>query len=351
VYNNAYHAAVIHGCVVDYSFFIVLNILKMIKSDSRTILFVLSILVLFAFISGPAAALELREIRSGIKSGFTRLVFQFEAPARYRVKGNEEQGRLSITFMETTSGLPQSRLNKFSPPIESIEVHQDGRNLVADVALSIPRYRMKAFTLSEPHRVVFDLYPVAVTKPRVLLNKLIVKESFKTQATDDIPLEKEPDSPTLGKTPADPEPTSAKKDPPVKVQGRNSGISTPAIPAEETSVETSTAPAVPTKKAPAQPADLLLEKTVPAKTPKAAGGKKPAEASGKFQQYLIVVFAGISIVILALVGFLLLQKKNSAEKAHRAESGRELKTTADIMASIDARIKEKFQQYEDANPE
>ncbi len=76
-----------------------------------------------------------------------------------------------------------------------------------------------------------------------------------------------------------------------------------------------------------------------------------AVALEKFQQNLILVLAGITIVILALVGFLLFQKRNSAEKNHSIESGHELKTTADIMASIDARIKEKFKQYEEANPD
>ena len=66
---------------------------------------------------------------------------------------------------------------------------------------------------------------------------------------------------------------------------------------------------------------------------------------------LILVLAGISIVILALVGFLMFQKRNNAEKNHSIESGQELKTTADVMASIDARIKEKFKQYEEANPD
>jgi len=47
---------------------------------------------------------------------------------------------------------------------------------------------------------------------------------------------------------------------------------------------------------------------------------------------------------------LLLQRKNTAGRTRRIDSGEELKTTADIMASIDAKIREKFKQYEESNP-
>jgi hypothetical protein len=95
----------------------------------------------------------------------------------------------------------------------------------------------------------------------------------------------------------------------------------------------------------AQTRDLSIEKETPP-----ADNPTPS-VLGKFQRNLIIVLAGISIVILALIGFLLMQKRNNAARNRPVESARELKTTADIMASIDARIKEKFKQYEQANPD
>lgn len=304
------------------------------RPGSRIVLLMVVLLVFFALVGEIASAAKLQEIRTGKKSGFTRLVFQFEAAPRFQVIDKAAADELSLLFIETTPGFLQAKQG-YSAPVETIAIQQDGPHLKVVVSLSTPGHRLKTFTLTEPHRVVFDLYPTAVEEPLVLLNKLVIRESV------------EPEPPT--KKPAPP----AGESEPAAI--RPSQI--PATVNKPAALEPDTKapePALPAKAAPATPEGAV---TAPAQPPDPSTGKtspenKPLTALfGKFQQNLILVLAGISIVILALVGFLLLQKRNNAEKNQPIEARQELKTTADIMASIDARIQKKFKQYEEANPE
>ena len=308
--------------------------------------FMLALMVSFVLMAAVASAATLQEIRTGKKSDFTRLVFQFEAPPRFQVKDKAAPNELFLTFLETSSGLLQSKQNNFSAPVETIAVHQDGPHLVAVVALSIPGYRLKTFTLTEPHRVVFDLYPAAAEESLVLLNKLVIKESAEAGPTKKLPAPsaKESEPATI-----EDHPTPATESKPAATEPEPKSQSTRTGPVRRSG----------SRKKPrndGNPGNASTRKTLDTITESSQAKASPekgamAVALGKFQQNLILVLAGISIVILALVGFLLLQKRNNAEKNHPIESGQELKTTADIMASIDARIKEKFKQYEEANPD
>jgi len=292
-------------------------------------------LVSFVLMGEYASAAKLKEIRIGKKSGFTRLVFQFEALPRFQVKDKAGPNELALTFLETTSGLVQTK-QAYTAPVENIAVQQDGPHLQVVVALSTPDFRLKTFTLTEPHRAVFDLYPAVAEESLVLLNKLVVKASAEKG-----PLNQAPVPPA-----AEPEKTVVEDPPPPAMEAKPAAV-------EPTQDTEAPAPVLPEKEAPntpreatatpAQPSDLSMGQAAPEKRPMTA-------VFGKFQRNLIIVLAGISIVILALIGFLLLQKRNNAEKGRSIESGQELKTTADVMASIDARIKEKFKQYEEANP-
>ena len=316
------------------------------KTGFRIIIPVLALLVAFVWMAASASAAKLQEIRTGKKSGFTRLVFQFEAPPRFQVKKQAAANHLDLVFFETTSGLLRTNQN-YSAPVETVALQQNGSNLEVVVALSVPGYRLKRFALTEPHRVVFDLYPVAAEASLVLLNKLVVKASAEEgKAVDEPP----PPAAEPKPAPAAPETAPAEESPPTAMEEKPAvtgpqpealepealepeAIEPEAIEPKQADAATGT----PDKKtkattAPAQPSEGLTEnKTLPESYPLSA-------AIGTFQRNLIVVLGGISIVILALIGFLLLQKRNNAEKTRPVETGQELKTTADIMASIDARI-------------
>ena len=317
----------------------------MMKLGFRIIPLILALMAFFLLMGAVASAATLQKIRIGKKSDFTRLVFQFETPPRFQVKDTAAPNELLLTFLETTSGLAQSKQNTFSAPVESIAVQQDGPNLVAVVTLSIPSYRLKTFTLAEPHRAVFDLYPTAVVESLVVLNKLVIKESLEPGPA--------PLSPALPIKESEPTTTeSAQNQVTESTPAATEPSQTTKTPEPAPSVETAPDKSPQTTEVQVVPApEKSMEQSSVSSQVKDSPEKGALEkALGKFQQHLILVLAGITIVILALVGFLLFQKRNNAEKSHSIEAGQELKTTADVMASIDARIKEKFKQYEEANP-
>jgi len=304
--------------------------------------FILSFLILLTFLGRPATASVLQEIRTGKYSDFTRLVFQFEAPVRFQVQDDERAGKFTITFMNTTSVLPENRLREFSAPIESVDIKRSGQHLVAAVALSFSRYGLKSFTLTGPDRIVLDLYPEMDSKSRVVLNEIVIKESIKTK-----PIEDQSGAQASGQNAGTLKQEKREKSvPPATGQ--------PAVPLAKQEVEASAQPPEPSTMKTASSAKKQLQPVVvtPATQKKDdTVTVRPVVKTGKFQQNLITILAGISIIILALVGFLLFQKKNAAEKTAHVEAGKELKTTADIMASIDAKIKEKFKQYKESNPD
>lgn len=319
------------------------------KSGSRIILPALALLLSFVWMAEFASAAKLQEIRTGKKSGFTRLVLQFEAPPRFQIKEQTAANQLDLVFFETTSGLLRANRN-YSAPVETVAVQQNGPDLDVVVALSVPGYSLKTFVLTEPHRVVFDLYPITAEASLVVLNKLVVKASAEEGKTVEEP---PPPAAEPKPAPAAPEPAPTEEPPPTVMEEKPAAIEPePEATAPEAIEPEQVAPATgtPDKKtqaatAPAQPSEGSAEN-------KALPESKPLSAVFEaFQRNLIVVLGGISIIILALIGFLLLQKRNNAEKTQPVETGQELKTTADIMASIDMRIKEKFKQYEEANPE
>lgn len=320
------------------------------KSGSRILPFVLALLIPFVWMAENAFAAKLREVRIGKKSGFTRLVFQFEAPTRYQVQDKAAPSQFSITFLEATSGLSQ-KSHKYIDPVKTIDINQDGSRLKAVVALSIPHFRLKTFTLTEPHRVVVDLYPAATAESYVKLNKLVVKASAEAESTPKAsppaPV-KEPEPPAR-----EPEPLTKEPEPPAVEDSQPSALESKPEILEPVQVSREPAPAPPVEKASKesrQPATAPAQPSSQPMVKKDSSANKPiSSVFGTFQRNLILVLAGISIVILALIGFLLMQKKNSADKSRPVESVQELKTTADIMASIDARIKQKFKQYEEEN--
>ena len=319
------------------------------KPGSRKILPVIALLVAFVSMAEYVSATNLREIRTGKKSGFTRLVFQFETLPLFQVQDKAIPDELSLLFMETTSGLLRTK-KTYAAPVKTITIQQDGPHLKAVVALSTPGYRLKTFTLNEPHRVVFDLYPAVAEGSQVLLNKLVVKASAEAGLKEKTPVlpavEPEPAVTEISQPPAmDSKPAAAEISQPLARDSKPAPLEPkpdarapePVPPVEKASGNSPQA-----TPAPAPPPDPSMVKKTPSEN------NAMIIAVGTFQRNLITVLAGISIVILALIGLLLLQKRNHTEKSRSVESGEELKTTADIMASIDARIKEKFKQYEEA---
>jgi hypothetical protein len=110
----------------------------------------------------PAWAAEVTEIRVGTHPTFTRVVFQLDAPAGYRIeKVTAEDGVPEIRVTLEAGATPRS-LEAKSEMVERVAL-QDGRERsLAHIRLRHKPSRIKELILTDPPRIVFDLvYPEA----------------------------------------------------------------------------------------------------------------------------------------------------------------------------------------------
>ena len=110
----------------------------------------------------PAWAAEVTEIRVGTHPTFTRVVFQLDAPAGYRIeKVTAEDGVPEIRVTLEAGATPRS-LEAKSEMVERVAL-QDGRERsLAHIRLRQKPSRIKELILTDPPRIVFDLvYPEA----------------------------------------------------------------------------------------------------------------------------------------------------------------------------------------------
>jgi len=304
--------------------------------------FILSCLILMTLAGRPAAANELQEIRTGKYDDFARIVFQFKSPARFEIQNDEGHTGVSLIMMDTASTLSTDPAGKFPEPIESIRLEQNGPHLASKIALSKTGYHLKSFTLEGPDRIVLDIHATAVLESKVILNPIVISETKSPE-----PIESQAKKPDSQPENTGPEVSQEVASPTAEIE------TTVTVAADKSSADT---PRVSEKQIVETPRNLNTSE--PAATPATVRQtqatdtrEEPVSKTSRFQQYLIAVFGGISIIILALVGFLLFHKKQSSGDAVSDQTREELKTTADIMASIDAKIKDKFKQYETSNQE
>jgi hypothetical protein len=97
------------------------------------------------------------EVRVGNHPTFTRVVFELDAPAGYRVERHmAEEGASEILVTLEASSTPRSLMSR-SAMVERVAV-QDGRERsVAHIRLKKSPSRVKELILSDPPRIVFDL--------------------------------------------------------------------------------------------------------------------------------------------------------------------------------------------------
>ena len=96
---------------------------------------------------------SLQDVRVGSHPTFTRLVFELDAPADYRLE------RASASELLVTLGASSKALNISSESryIASVRVEKGDAQTVARVRLNGPDLRFEELTLSNPDRIVIDV--------------------------------------------------------------------------------------------------------------------------------------------------------------------------------------------------
>jgi len=131
-----------------------------------------------AWLAAPAAAAEIVQVRVGNHPTFTRVVFELDAPAGYRIERRTAEGEDTEEILVTVeAGSTPRSVNSSSVMVERVAV-QDGRERVAaHIRLKQSPSRVKEMILAQPPRLVFDL-----VFPEAELAKIRAAEQRRAQA-------------------------------------------------------------------------------------------------------------------------------------------------------------------------
>ena len=100
---------------------------------------------------------ELVEVRVGKHPTFTRVVFELDRAAGYRIERSDpSMGVAELIVSLEASSAPRS-ISKKKALIEQVDVEPNGRRSVARVRLSQEGLRLKEMILANPPRIVLDL--------------------------------------------------------------------------------------------------------------------------------------------------------------------------------------------------
>lgn len=157
----------------------------------------------------PALAAEIVEVRVGKHPTFTRVVFELDRAAGYRIERSDPSMDVAelIVSLEASS-IPRS-ISKKKALIEQVDVEPNGRRSTARVRLSQDGLRLKEMILTNPPRIVLDLLddgPAPAVAPNMAKAEAAPAPTAtdEDQAFDDIVAGIEPDA-----TPQASEPTPA----------------------------------------------------------------------------------------------------------------------------------------------
>jgi len=108
-------------------------------------------------VASPASSAELVQVRVGNHPTFTRVVFEFDAPAGYRLE-RHAAGEADNVIVVTLGAATRARdIASRSPGVERVTVEAGSDNSVARIVTRKRGLPIKEMILSDPPRVVLDL--------------------------------------------------------------------------------------------------------------------------------------------------------------------------------------------------
>jgi hemolysin activation/secretion protein len=92
-------------------------------------------------------------------------VFEFQNTVQFKDPKITGKGRLSVLFVDSSTNLQSLTVYETDTlqKVQSVEFIKDKSNLTANVTLTFPYFMLKAFSLSDPVRVVVDAYKLSAS--------------------------------------------------------------------------------------------------------------------------------------------------------------------------------------------
>jgi len=105
--------------------------------------------------AGDASAARVVDVRVGKHAEFTRVVFELDAPAGYRIERGGPDDRELIVLMDAQGN--GKRIGAKQALIESVELEPQGFRSVGRIQLAGRELRLKEMILANPPRIVLDV--------------------------------------------------------------------------------------------------------------------------------------------------------------------------------------------------
>jgi hypothetical protein len=117
-----------------------------------------------ALAPGAAWSAQLVDVRVGRHDEFTRIVFELDAPAGYRIEREESAGGSELVVTLEAGGSSR-RVPTPKSLVEGVSIDSLGpENAVAHIRLASDALRLKEMILSGPPRIVLDVLPAETAK-------------------------------------------------------------------------------------------------------------------------------------------------------------------------------------------
>jgi hypothetical protein len=216
----------------------------------------------------PALAAQIKDVRVGAHPKFTRIVFELDGKAGYRVEraGSDAAPELRITI-EATSG---ARSLRASGDVRGVKVDA-GSQARAHIALRTSGLRVREMILSDPPRIVIDVVKAETAVAAATASKPASKPAAETQPSPKPVAEAKPSPSPAPKPVAEVKPSPAPSPKPLAEVKPSPSPAPKAIAEVKPSPSPSPQPLAEAKPAPAPPAVIPAPRTdlaVPPEPPK-----------------------------------------------------------------------------------
>lgn len=290
--------------------------------------------VLFWCPVASAQGAQLKYIRIGEHEGFTRIVFELRGPAAFKTPQIKGKGQLSMVLPDTTTTLPRKISIETTKRVDAIEFVQQEAHLATHVTFPFPYFRLKPFTLSNPERVVLDIYRVTRPPEDAVVVESAQGPSEKVLAGAD----QRKAIATLRRAPTQ----SAVE--PLKAPGKPTDK-----PAEKKRLrdlqrpfrEAATRPA----SHPKASSTAVAEFAKPLPDTEAASVNHSLQKS-PWQTFPLAILIILSIIIVALLSFIIVQKRRGPGSTPAGEALEATSRARQGIEAIDKRIKDKFTKFD-----
>ncbi|MDJ0846900.1 MAG: hypothetical protein QNK04_00825 [Myxococcota bacterium] len=180
--------------------------------------------------AGPAFAAQVTKVRVGEHPTYTRVVFELDASAGYRIeKRKGDQGHELVVTLEARA--PSRRLTRKTEMVSAVDVNGRGERAVARILLRKKPSRVKEMILANPPRIVFDL---VLPEKELAAKEAAKKKRAAAAASPKVAkvAEPKPAKPVVKAEPAAPKPKVAKPAPKPKVAKPEPKVAKPVVKAE-----------------------------------------------------------------------------------------------------------------------